>query len=58
MRLVMLENCLLTPHHVVRNQQKTHYGTIVTDKVNEMCGTDMSQTVTLEEERAYVFVAV
>ena len=27
-------------------------GTIVTDKVNEMWGTDMSQTVTLEEGRA------
>ena len=33
-------------------------GTIVTDKVNEMWGTDMSQTVTLEERRACVFVAV
>ena len=34
-------------------------GTIVTDKVNEMWGTDMSQTVTLfEEGPAYVFVAV
>src|SRR5271154_3268128 len=37
---------------------KTHDGTIVTDKVNEMWGTDMSQTVTIEEGRAYVFVAV
>ena len=38
--------------------KKTHDGTIVTDKVNEMWGTDMSQTVTIEEGRAYVFVAV
>ena len=46
------------PHRVGRNQEKTHEGTIVTDKVNEMWGTDMSQTVTLEEGRADVFVAV
>ena len=39
-------------------QEKTHDGTIVTGKVNGMWGTDMSQTVTLEEGRAYVFVAV
>ena len=36
---------LLAPHRVGRNQEKTHDGTIVTDKVNEMWGTDMSQTV-------------
>ena len=54
----MGENGLLAPHRVGRNQEKTHDGTIVTDKVNEMWGTDMSQTVTLEEGRAYVFVAV
>ena len=49
---------LARAHRVGRNQEKTHDGTIVTDKVNEMWGTDMSQTVTLEEGRAYVFVAV
>ena len=38
--------------------RETYDGTIVTDKVNEMWGTDMSQTVTIEEGRAYVFVAV
>ena len=46
------ENGLLAPHRVGRNQDKTHDGIIVTDKVNEMWGTDMSQTVTLEEGRA------
>ena len=46
------------PHRVGRNQEKTHDGTIVTDMVNEMWGTDMSQTVTLAEGRAYVFVAI
>ena len=54
----MGENGLLARHRVGRNQEKTHDGTIVTDKVNEMWGTDMSQTFTLEEGRAYVFVAV
>ena len=54
----MGENGLLAPHRVGRNQEKMHDGTMVTDKVNEMWGTDMSQTVTLEEGRAYVFVAV
>ena len=43
-RRVMGENRLLAPHRVGRNQEKTHDGTIVTDKVNEMWGTDMSQT--------------
>src|SRR5208283_1027765 len=57
-RRVMGENGLLAPHRVGRNQEKRHDGTIVTGKVNEMWGTDMSQTVTLEEGRAYVFVAV
>jgi hypothetical protein len=54
----MGENGLLAPHRVGRNQEKTHNGTIVTGRVNAMWGTDMSQTVTLEEGRAYVFVAV
>ena len=57
-RRVMGENGLLAPHRVGRDQEKTHDGTIVTDKVNEMWGTDMSQTFTLEEGRAYVFVVV
>ena len=35
-RRVMGENRLLAPHRVGRNQEKTHDGTIVTDKVNEM----------------------
>ena len=41
-RRVMGENGLLAPDRVGRNQEKTHDGTIVTDKVNEMWGTDMS----------------
>jgi putative transposase len=54
----MRENGLLAPHRVGRTETKPHDGTIVTDKVNEMWGTDMTQTVTVGEGRAYVFVAV
>ena len=43
----MGENGLLAPHRVGRNPEKTHEGTIVSDKVNEIWGTDMSQTVML-----------
>jgi putative transposase len=35
-RRVMRENGLLAPHRVGRTDAKTHDGTIVTDKVNEM----------------------
>ena len=57
-RRVMGENGLLAPHRVGRAESKPHDGTIVTNKVNEMWGTDMTQTITVEEGRAYVFVAV
>ena len=57
-RRVMRENGLLALHRVGRNQAKPHDGTIVTDKVNEMWGTDMTQTITVREGRANVFVAV
>jgi putative transposase len=42
----------------LRAESKPHDGTIVTNKVNEMWGTDMTQTITVAEGRAYVFVAV
>ena len=57
-RRVMRENGLLAPHRVGRTETKPHDGTIITDKVNEMWGTDMTQTITVRESRAYVFVAV
>ena len=57
-RRVMRENGLLAPHRVGRTDAKRHDGTIITDRVNEMWGTDMTQTVTAGEGRAYVFVAV
>lgn len=54
----MGEHGLLAPHRAVSASAKTHDGTIVTDRVNEMWGTDMTQTVTIDEGKAYVFVAV
>ena len=57
-RRVMGEHGLLAAHRAGRAEAKAHDGTIVTDKVNEMWGTDMTQTITIGEGRAYVFVAV
>src|SRR3984893_1132797 len=57
-RRVMRENGLLAPHRVGRTETKPHDGTIITDKVNEMWGTDMTQTITIRDGRANVFVAV
>ena len=54
----MRENGLLAPHRVLHTEAKLHDGTIVTDKVNAMWGTDMTQTITIREGRANVFVAV
>src|SRR5271157_2624066 len=39
-RRVMGEHGLLAPHRAGRAEAKAHDGTIVTDKVNEMWGTD------------------
>ena len=57
-RRVMRENGLLAPHRVGRTETKPHDGMIITDKVNEMWGTDMTQTITVREGRANVFVTV
>jgi transposase InsO family protein len=57
-RRVMREHGLLAPHRAGRTEVKAHDGTIVTDRVNEMWGTDMTQTITTTEGKAYVFVAV
>ena len=57
-RRVMRETGLLAPHRVGRTAAKPHDGTITTDKVNEMWGTDMTQTITIREGRGNVFVAV
>lgn len=55
---MMGEHGLLAPHRAAQSRTKAHDGTIVTDRVNEMWGTDMTQTITTDEGKAYVFVAV
>ena len=54
----MRANGLLAPHRVGRTEAKPHDGTIITGKVNETWGTDMTQTITIREATANVFVAV
>ena len=54
----MRANGLLAPHRVGRTEAKPHDGTIITGKVNEMWGTDMTQTITIRKGMADVFVAV
>ena len=57
-RRVMKAANLLAPQRPVQRDARPHDGTIVTDKVDEVWGTDMTQTVTTQEGRAYVFIAV
>jgi putative transposase len=57
-RRLMRENGLLAPHRVRKRPDKAHDGSITTETVDVMWGTDMSQTVTLVEGVAHVFVAV
>ena len=55
---LMRENGLLAPHRVRKQPDKVHDGTITTETVDVLWGTDMTQTVTLAEGIAHVFVAV
>ncbi len=57
-RRLMGQHRLLAPHRVGRPGQRAHDGTITTTAVDTMWGTDMTETVTLAEGRARVFVAV
>jgi putative transposase len=57
-RRLMGQHGLLAPHRVGRPEQRIHDGTITTTAVDVMWGTDMTETVTLKEGRARVFVAV
>src|SRR3712207_2513931 len=57
-RRLLGQNGLLAPHRVGRPMEHAHDGTITTAAVDVMWGTDMTQTVTLREGRARVFVAV
>jgi putative transposase len=57
-RRLMKEYGLQAPHRVRPSREHAHDGTIVTERVDDVWGTDMTQTVTTGEGRAYVFVAV
>ena len=57
-RRVMRDNALLAPHRVCQRPATPHDGTITSQAVDAMWGTDMTQTVTLAEGVAHVFVAV
>src|SRR3954454_17326998 len=57
-RRLMGQHGLLAPHRVGRSEQRAHDGTITTTAVDVMWGTDMTETVTVKEGRAQVFVAV
>jgi putative transposase len=57
-RRLMRQHGLLAPHRVGRPEQRAHDGTITTTAVDVMWGTDMTETVTVREGRARVFIAV
>ena len=57
-RRLMRENDLLAPHRIRKRPDKAHDGTITTEAVDVLWGTDMTQSVTLAEGVAHVFVAV
>ena len=57
-RRLMRENGLLAPHRVRKRPDNTHDGTITTDAVDVLWGTDMTQTITVAQGVAHVFVAV
>ncbi len=57
-RRLMGAHGLLAPHRVGRPRTHAHDGTIVTETVNTMWGTDMTETVTVAEGVARVFIAV
>jgi len=58
-RRLMREHGLQAPHRVGRPRgPAAHDGTITTERPNEMWGTDMTATVTIEEGQAAVMVAV
>lgn len=57
-RRLMKVNGLLAPHRVKASRQRTHDGTITTPRIDIMWGTDMTETVTVNEGKAFVFVAI
>jgi transposase InsO family protein len=57
-RRIMKAHGLLAPHRPAPRAAHPHDGTIVTERVDETWGSDMTETVTIAEGRAYVFIAV
>jgi putative transposase len=57
-RWIMKHNNLLAPQRPLQRDAHPHDGTIVTARVDQVWGTDMTQTITTGEGRAYVFIAV
>jgi putative transposase len=57
-RRIMKANNLLAPHRRAPRAARPHDGMIVTERVDETWGSDMTETVTTAEGRAYVFIAV
>lgn len=57
-RRLMKEHSLLAPHRPAPRVAHPHDGTVVTERVDQVWGTDMTETITTSEGRAYVFIAV
>ncbi|WP_101342008.1 hypothetical protein [Cereibacter azotoformans] len=48
----------LAPHRPATRAAHPHDGTVATERVDQVWGTDMTETFSTSEGRAYVFVAV
>jgi putative transposase len=57
-RRIMKAHDLLAPRRQAPRAAHPHDGTIVTERVDETWGSDMTETVTIADGRAYVFIAV
>lgn len=55
---LMRENALLSPHRRPQGEPVVHDGTIVTDRPNEMWGTDGIRIETVDEGWVWIFAAV
>jgi putative transposase len=55
---LMRENQLLSPHRTAQGNPLTHDGTIITDRPNEMWGTDGARVQTVEEGWVWGFFAL
>jgi transposase InsO family protein len=55
---IMREHQLLAPHRPVQREQRTHEGTIIPQGPDMLWGTDMTQTVTVQDGNACVFAVV